>query len=145
MALSLLIGGLGFGVLAAYEMSGVPFGYKAKTFSQLQPDASKPKALLPENIDELNGKRIFIKGFIYPGKQSIGIKQFILVPSVGHCNFCSTKLKSTQMIAAEMAGDMRTNYKQRMIGVGGILKVDKKEAIKPFGGFPYRMEVDYVR
>jgi len=145
MGLSLLLGALGVGGFIAYEMREVPFGYELVTFADLQPAPANKNARLPIDIDELDGKRIFIKGFIYPGKQTIAIKRFIFVPTIGHCNFCSSQLKSTEMLACEMAGDMRTNFKQRMIGIGGRLKVDRTEAAKPFGGFPYQMEVDYVR
>ncbi len=145
MCLSLVIGGIGVGAFIAYELREVPYGYHRVTFTELQPDSAKPGEKIPPKAEELEGKHVFIKGFIYPGKRTIAIKHFVLVPTVGHCSFCSTRLKSTEMISSEMSGDMRTNYKRRLVAVGGTLTIDKAQAARPFGGFPYKLEVDYIR
>ena len=84
---------------------------------------------------------------LYPpqGRRSVGIKRFILVPTVGHCQFCSRNLKSTEMVDVQLVGDRRTRLKGRMTAVGGILSIDLSEAVKPLGGFPYRLEADVIR
>jgi hypothetical protein len=145
MVLSVVLGTLGAGALWAYDLRDVPWGYKKVAWDGLQPDAKDPTELLPPEAKDLDGKRIFIKGFMYPGDRSIGIKEFILVPTLSHCNFCSPQIKSTEMILADLQGDLTTVYKRRETAIGGVLRIDELEVAKPLGGFPYVIEVDYVR
>ena len=130
----------------------VPIGYTRVTFTQMQPNPDKKGEVVPGNILELqfdatsmDKKRVFIKGYIYPGRQTIGLKQFILVPSQSHCKFCSSQLKSTEMITVKLEGDLQINYRLQLVHVGGKLTVDKAEATKPLGGAPYIINADYVR
>jgi len=145
MVLSIVLGTLGGGALWAYELREVPWGYKKVTWDDLQPDPTDPTELIPPKAKDLDGKRVFIKGFMYPGRQSIGITRFVLVPTVGHCSFCSPEIKSTEMIVADLQGDLTTVYKRRETAIGGTLRIDEVEVAKPLGGFPYVIEVDYVR
>ena len=145
MVLSVVLGALGGGALWAYELREVPWGYTKVTWDDLQPDRTDPSELIPPKAKDLAGKRVFIKGFMYPGRQSIGIKEFIMVPTVGHCAFCSPKISSTEMIAAKLQGDLTTVYKRRETAIGGTLRIDELEVAKPLGGFPYVVEVDYIR
>jgi len=130
-----------------FVRSDVPTGYKLITFDQLQPDPDKPGQLIsPQAVEwQEKGTRIFIRGYMYPGRQVTGIKEFVLVPTLGHCAFCMTKLKSTEMIRVELTGDLATRYKATMIGVGGLLEVDPAAAATPYGGYPYHLKADCIR
>lgn len=141
---------------AAYEhfVAGaeVPIGYTRISFTQMQPNPDNKGEVVPQRIldlqfdkNALDKKRVFIQGYIYPGRQSIGIKEFILVPSQSHCKFCSSQLKSTEMIAVKLEGDLNVNYRTQLVHVGGKLTVNKAEAARPLGGFPYLINADYVR
>ena len=146
LALSLGLWVLGSGYFVFASFKEVPFGYTPITFKQLQPDPKVRGEIIPPDILDLKeDERIFIKGFIYPGRRSVGINQFILVPTIGHCKFCSRKLKSTEMVFVTLAGDLETDFVTTPVGVGGKLEVDRNEAIKPLGGLPYRLEADYIR
>ena len=130
----------------------VPIGYTRVTFTQMQPNPNNKGEVVPRKILELqfdatsmDKKRVFIKGYIYPGRQTIGLKQFILVPSQSHCKFCSSQLKSTEMITVKLEGDLQINYRLQLVHVGGKLTVDKAEATKPLGGAPYIINADYIR
>ena len=62
----------------------IPEGYQRVKFSVLQPDSlSKKKGMpVPQEALDLNGKKIFIKGYVHPGVAGAGhIQNFILVPS----------------------------------------------------------------
>ena len=145
MALSAVMGGLGGMLLVLTGRYEVPMGYRAISFSDLQPDLNDREQLLPPLVDKLEGERVFIRGFIYPGRQASGLKQFIFVPSVSHCNFCSQQLRSTEMIMVKMGGDLTAEYTTRLTRVGGRLKVDREAAKERFGSMPYTIECDYVR
>ncbi len=130
----------------------VPIGYTRVTFTQMQPNPDNKGEVVPQDILDLQfdetameKKRIFIKGYLYPGRQTIGLRQFMLVPSQSHCKFCSSLLKSTQMISVKLEGDLQINYRTQLVHVGGKLSVDKAEAAKPLGGSPYLINADYVR
>lgn len=130
----------------------VPSGYKAITFDYLQPSADQAGEIIPpvafelEPTDSNPDRRVFIaEGYIYPGRRSINIKEFILVPTIGHCQYCQTQLKSTDMINVKLTGDLRVDYTTRPIRVGGKLRIDRDQAVNPFGGLPYQLEADYVQ
>jgi hypothetical protein len=118
----------------------------------MQPNPSNKGEVVPQEIldlqfdeTEMDPKRVFIKGYIYPGRQTIGLKKFILVPSQSHCKFCSSQLKSTEMIDVKLEGDLKIDYRRQLVRVGGKLTVNKAEASRPLGGFPYVLDADYVR
>ena len=142
--LSLLMWGVGAGGLALALTREVPHGYTRVTFDQLQPDPDNEAELLPPLAFDLQDKKVYIKGYMYPGRQNYGIKKFVLVPTLGHCSFCSRELRSTEMIGVTMAGDLTAKYRNRWIGIGGKFTIDEKEAKLPFGGFPYQIEADVI-
>ena len=130
----------------------VPIGYTRVTFTQMQPNPDNKGEVVPQEILDLqfdetsmDKKRIFIKGYLYPGRQTIGLRNFILVPSQSHCKFCSSQLRSTEMISVKLEGDLKINYRTQLVAVGGKLRVDTAEAAKPLGGAPYFIDADYVR
>lgn len=133
---------LGTGLDVFVLSNEVPMGYTAVDWKEIQPE--KGTLAIPEEILKLNGKRVYIRGYMYPGRQSMNIQQFIMVPSIQHCKFCSRALKSTEMVKVEMGGDLLARYSLRATGVGGILRVRPIEAYKPLGGFPYLIEADYL-
>ncbi len=144
--LSIGLGILGTSFFVIGRREGVPFGYKRITFEMLQPNEDKNEVLPPIVNDlEEDKKKIFIRGFMYPGRQYEGIKEFILVPTIGHCKSCESDLKSTEIIRVKLEGDQATDYTQELIGVGGRLTVDEAQAANPFGGVPYQISASCIR
>lgn len=137
------IGGLGYETLVA--MHQVPAGYTELTFVDFQPDPANPNEVIPEKILALDGEFIFLRGFMYPGRRTTGIGQFLLVPTLGHCQFCRRDLKATEMIQVTTTGDVLADYTIHRIGVGGKLHIDRREAARSMGGLPYRIEADCLR
>jgi hypothetical protein len=129
----------------------VPAGYKAVAFDDLQPNSDNPGEIIPpsafqlEPTDNEPNRRIFITGYIYPGKFSIGIKEFTLVPRLADCKFCWQQLRSTEMIHVKMTGDWTVDYSLRPVSLGGKLHIDRAQALNPFGGLPYQLDGDYCR
>jgi len=134
------------------QQHSIPSGYKPITFDYLQPNPDKFDEIIPpaafdlEPSDKDPDKRVFIKeGYIYPGRRSINIKEFILVPTLAHCNFCQQQLKSTEMINVKLTGDLSTDYYSQPIKVGGKLHIDREQLLNPLGGLPYQLEADYLQ
>ena len=95
---------------------------------------------------ELEGQRIFIKGYIYPGRTKEGIRQFLLVRDQGDCCFGGNP-KITDRIQVTLVDPLRINFKSRLHKVAG------KFHVKPLsqatdgakGGVFYHLEADYVQ
>ncbi|HQU44088.1 MAG TPA: DUF4190 domain-containing protein, partial [Pirellulales bacterium] len=79
----------GWSRLAYVRATEVPPGYERISYDDLQLDPAQPMVFPPEKAQELNGKKVFIKGFVYQptGGQTTGIKRFILVRDKGQCCF----------------------------------------------------------
>ncbi|MCX7425853.1 MAG: DUF4190 domain-containing protein [Planctomycetia bacterium] len=136
---------LGMGYVLFVAINEVPVGYTVLTFEDLQPDPENPGELIPQKILDLEDKPVYIKGYMYPGRQNTGIQQFVLVPSLFHCQFCQRDLKSTEMVQVATVGDLLADSTSNKTGVGGKLYIDRQEAVRPLGGLPYKIEADYLR
>jgi hypothetical protein len=141
----LLVGG---SIMHAYVyMTEVPEGYTRISFDELQPQSSgaqPDEAGLPL---ELDGQRIFVKGYVHPGVSDLGrIKNFILVPDMGTCCF-GGQPKLTDMIEVTILGRAGIQYsrrKQRLAGTFHVTNRLKKVAGGLTGGY-YSLEADYVK
>jgi len=131
--------------LAVYEyISELPPDCERISFFDLQPDPDHPELPIPPSALDLNGQKIFIKGYVYPGSQRTGIKKFILVPDMGTCCF-GGQPKLTDMIEVTLKDPLRVNYSYYQRKLAGTLKVDKR--LKPIDGLQgvyYQLEVYHV-
>lgn len=121
----------------------VPTGYAALTFEALQPARDKPAEKVSEKAKDLDGKLVYIKGYIYPTRKILGLRRFILVPTEGHCAFCTRQILPTEMIHVQTVGDLSVDYRNYMVGVGGRLRVQPEEG--DLAGVLYGLEADYFR
>jgi hypothetical protein len=144
LILSIAFWTLGAGYELFVAINEVPIGYVTISFEELQPDPTKPGELIPAKILDLDDKFVYVRGYMYPGRRTTGIQQFVLVPTLGHCNFCQRDLKSTEMIQVTTVGDVLADYTVQRTGVGGKLHIDRREAARPLGGLPYKIEADYL-
>lgn len=142
----LLVGGTAWHTYV--YITEVPEGYERISFAQLQPEDDRTLGTSnPDLPIELDGKRIFVKGYVHPGVADLGeIRQFILVPDMGTCCF-GGQPKLTDMIEVEIVGDRGLRYSTRKRKLAGTFHVSKQ--IKPVagglqGGY-YALEADYVR
>ncbi|MBN1588110.1 MAG: DUF4190 domain-containing protein [Pirellulales bacterium] len=144
LTLSVVLGLLGVGFYAFFVVYDCPIGYSRVNFAELQPDKETGE-VIPQKIIDLDGKFIYIKGYMYPGRRSMGIQEFVLVPTRAHCKFCQRALASTEMIKVTMVSGQLADFDVHMVGVGGKLKIDHQEALRPLGGMPYQIEADIFR
>jgi hypothetical protein len=141
----------GMYILHYIQTHSIPSGYKPITFDYLQPNPDKSSEIIPDRAFDLEpndkdpDKRIFIAGYIYPGRRTINIKEFIFVPTVAHCNFCTQQLKSTEMMNVKLTGDLTVDYTSRLMRIGGKMRIDRDQMLNPFGGLPYQLEADYLQ
>jgi hypothetical protein len=122
----------------------VPEGYERVAFSELKARSDGADVPPPEVLD-LDGKKVFIKGYVYPDGQKEGIKQFVLVPDMGTCCF-GGQPKLTHMIEVSLVGALSIDYNMRKRGIAGILKVDPNlKPVDGLGGVYYRLIADLAK
>lgn len=138
-----LIGG---GALHAYVYATeVPEGYERISFNELQPDKRRLGEVVPQRAFDLNGKQVFIKGYLYPDGQLYNIKQFVLIPDMGTCCF-GGQPALTDMIEVTLKDPLRVEFARRKRKFAGTLIVDGSlKPVNKLGGVAYRLKADYVR
>ena len=143
VGLSVLFWGSGWGWLAYEYATEVPDGYLRISYTQLQPEHSGQ--LFPPSALDLDGKQVFIKGYVYPGAQTKGIRQFVLVRDNGTCCFGGPAPKTTDMIEVTLQDPLRLEYSTRMRKLGGILRVQPSDSNSSLGQVIYHLDADYLR
>ncbi len=94
-----------FGGLARHTyiyLTEVPEGYERIHFYTLQQEQDLPDTPTQAAVD-INGKPIFIKGYIHPSSGGGMLRQFILVPDLGTCCF-GGQPRSSDMIEVTLLG-----------------------------------------
>lgn len=145
LALSLVFGVLGPGWLTYVYMTEVPEGYERIGYSQLQPDESQAGQKVPPSATALEGKKVFIKGYVYPGRQTEGIRRFLLVRDRGECCFGGNP-KVTDRILVTLEDPLRLSYEQRLHKLGGTFHVEVQDSAidDAQGGVYYHLKADHL-
>jgi hypothetical protein len=138
-----LVGGIARG--AYVSITEVPEGYVSVKFQELQPDRMHPELPIPPSALELNGKKVFVKGYVYPDGQSSNIKQFVLVPDMGTCCF-GGQPKLTDMIQVTLRDPLRIEYSYYRRKLSGEFKVSaRKKPVSGLDGVYYELDADGVQ
>lgn len=143
VALSIGLGGAGLGWLGYQFLTEVPDGYERISYAQLQPDLERPNDL-PTSALALDGKRVFIKGYMYPGAQTERISEFVLCRDNGTCCFGGSKPKLTDMVLVRLADPLRVDFATYARGVAGTFRVRPISAGE-LGMVYYQLEADFAR
>ncbi|HWC88058.1 MAG TPA: DUF3299 domain-containing protein [Pirellulales bacterium] len=122
----------------------VPEGHDRISYDELQPEINVPQQQIPPAALELDGKRVFIKGFVYPGSKKENIKTFLLVRDQGDCCFGGNP-KITDRIQVTLNDPLRLQWDKRLHGVAGVFRVKPSNAaVDGVGGIYYQLEADYL-
>ncbi len=142
-SLVLLISGAAFHTVI--YVTEVPEGYERISFQMLQPEAGTG-TYVPESALALNGKRVFVKGYIHPSVGGLGmVRQFVLVPDLGTCCF-GGQPKLTDMIEVTLPEHLGVQYSRRKQKLAGTLIVDTKlKRVDGLTGVFYQLKADMVR
>ena len=139
--LSAALGAVGSGVSIWLHWSEIPYGYEVINYDTLQPDPKKPTMPIPQDALDKQDKKVFIKGYMQSRRQLTGIKEFILCPSNGQCQFCNPSPKRTEMIRIVLQGNLDTVYTTNLISVAGRFRVNLDDP----QGIVYGLDADYIR
>ncbi|MBL8828334.1 MAG: hypothetical protein JNM18_15240 [Planctomycetaceae bacterium] len=143
MALSVVCWAGGWSWLSYVYMTEVPGGAQRITYDELQPDPDSGDEV-PAFAKEIDGQRVFIKGFMYPGAQSRGINEFILCYSNDDCCFGGNP-KLTHMIHVTLKPPLVVNFATRQHKIAGTFKLAPSGPVDGLSGAIYNIEADYVK
>ena len=122
----------------------VPDGYQRVDFADLQPVPQHPELPVSPAALALNGKKVFIKGYIYPDGRQTNIQKFVLVPDMGTCCF-GGQPKLTHMLEVTLADPHRVKYSLRKRKLAGEFLVDTSlKPVSGLGGVFFQLKADYV-
>ncbi len=142
IGLCAILGVIGFGWHGYLYFAAAPPGYYLISYDMLKPLPGAAPDDPPPSAKALEGKRVFIKGYMYPGRQTIGIERFTLVPSLTHCQFCMPQLKPSELIDVKLVHGLKARFTNRRRGVGGIFHIRSPEDKEP--GLLYQIQADYL-
>ena len=115
------------------------------SYERLQPDPGASDQLYPPSAEALDGQKVFIKGFMYPGAQTADIKQFVLCRDNGSCCFGGNP-RLTDRISVTLKGPLVLDYSVRMFSVAGTFRVEPGQARDGMpGSVVYLLEADYLK
>jgi hypothetical protein len=126
-------------------LTEVPEGYARVSFSQLKSpyiDADVP----PPTALELDGKPIFLKGYILPSSiASSSVNRFVLVPDIATCCF-GGQPKMTHMVEVTLDSETTARFRLRQVKLAGTFHVDEQAdpQANMQGGF-YQLKADIYR
>lgn len=124
----------------------VPEGYERISFRMLRDD-SKTSLPYSEKAEELDGKKVFVRGYVRPGAKRRNLSEFIMVGNFGDCCFGGTE-KITDVIGVKIVNDETVDYSLRLRRFAGTFRLNRKSTSTSDKEVPkvfYQMEVDYLR
>ena len=141
MALSAVIGVSAVIFQIWYYYHNAPPGYEVVEFDSMSFDGKTGK--IKDEILALDGKKVFIKGYMYPTNRLSGIEDFTLVRTLAHCKYCSPGNNPADMIAVELEKGMSVSFRaNKLVSVGGIFYVNPDFQA---GEIPYSIDANVFR
>jgi hypothetical protein len=78
----------------------------------------------PPEVAALDGKKVFIKGYMFPTRQTEGLAAFVFCRDSGDCCFGGAP-KTEDMILVKMDDETTADYSPGMVSVAGTFKLRK--------------------
>jgi hypothetical protein len=146
LVLSLLFAVFGPARLTYDYVTELPPGYLRASYAELQPDEAQVGQRVPPSALALEGQKIFIKGYVYPGREKDGIRRFLLVRDQGQCCFGGNP-KITDRILVTLDDPLRLTYASRVFKLGGTFHVEAHDSTidDAKGGVYYHLKADYLQ
>ncbi len=127
-------------------MTELPEGYERVTWLELQPGREDP--FVPPRAVDLNGKKVFIKGYCHPGVDGEGFtNEFVLVRDMGTCCF-GGQPELTDMIEVTLQPPLKIRYSTRRRKLAGefVIVPPRPGAAKgDLNGGYYQLIADYLK
>jgi hypothetical protein len=141
-----LVSGLGSGLyLAAVE---VPDGYEPISFLTMKPDAIEERGgtVIPPDVRQLDGQRVFIKGYMRPQEFKSNLATFLLVRDNQQCCFGPlSDVKYYDQMRVELTPPLKADYSNGMFRVGGRLKIQPENLVAGSSAPVFTLVADYLK
>jgi hypothetical protein len=138
--LALVFGIAGISWLSYTYATEVPDGFNRISYADLQPYQGDPPDRPPNEAQALEGKEVFIKGYVYPGERQDGITRFLLVRDQGECCFGGNP-KVTDRILVSLSNPKGFRFSNKLFKVAGVFHVmPPAQAIDAKGAVLYRLD-----
>lgn len=144
VALNALVLVAGCSIHTYIYFTEVPDGYERVAFYELERtkgvDAPTDKAI------EIDGKEVFLKGYIHPASGNGDLKRFILVPDLGTCCF-GGQPRSSSMIEVLLSGNKTVRYGRTKLKLAGKFEINKSlRTVSEIDNLVfYRLRADYLK
>ena len=125
--------------LATIYAEELPEGFARLSYAALQPLPGDPANAVPETALAADGRDVLLKGYMYPGKQTSGIRQFLLVRDQGDCCFGGNP-KITDRVLVTLAEPAGVEFTPRLVKIAGRFSVRPAGAPEIGGGVLYHLE-----
>ncbi len=162
IALSVVMWSAGYGRLIYLYYNEAPPGYRFVTYDELHSDPAKPNEPIPKLAYELVETRVFLKGYMYPGRQQTGITEFLLSRDNGVCSYCNPNPDPTDLVQVTLTEGLTANFTTRLIAIGGEFSIigeeseegeEDKDTVEEaerkkkehYGGVLYHVKADVLR
>jgi hypothetical protein len=147
LSLLFLVTGVSYGYYV--YVSEVPDGYDRISFETFRPTELEERAgqLIPPDVQALNGKHVFIKGFIRPGSAPVrtGIDRFLLVRDNNQCCFGDlSKVKYFDQMAVQIVNSERVEDTLQVLRMGGTLEIHPENLARGMGYPIFMLKADYA-
>ncbi len=143
--LLLLIGSVGYH--SWVYATEVPEGYDRISFYDLKPKPRESSFPFSPKAKDLDGKKVFLKGWVRPSDKKTGLKKFILVGDFGSCCFGGSP-KPTDVVAVEIVTDQTVDYSLMQRKIGGTFRLNTRPVQVGEAEIPalyYQLEADYLK
>lgn len=138
----LVVGWSRLGYIYATE---VPEGFSRIGYALLQPEEGITELIIPQTALALDGQKVFIKGYVYPGAHTNGIRRFLLVRDQGTCCFGGDP-KLTERIQVSLSDPEGMTYTAGICKVAGLFRVEVNTmAVDGPGGIIYHLDKAILR
>ncbi len=135
----------GLGLHAYIYATEVPEGYQRISFSDLQPEKAGPIPYPPERAFALNGKDVFISGYMFPDEKKNKISQFVLIPDLGTCCF-GGQPKLTDMVQVTLKAPIQLEFRMSKRKLAGKFQVDPQlKPVNGVGGVYYQLDASFAK
>ncbi|MFM8253553.1 MAG: DUF3299 domain-containing protein [Planctomycetota bacterium] len=127
-------------------LTEVPEGFQRISFNDLAPDKKNPMMPIPPQAIELEGQRVFLKGYVHPSVDRKGnVDRFLLVPDMGTCCF-GGQPKLTDMIEVKLVGGLSVRYSYRKLALAGTFHLDPTVSARDGSQGPcYKLIAEYLK
>lgn len=132
LALSVTMGVAGVLLTMQRYKAEIPDGYERISFAHeisakgmgIQEVDGRAQLLIPESVQALAGKRLYLKGFMYPTGRRYELSNFLLCKDNAQCCFGGEPALQ-DMIGVVMNGNKTTSHDDALTGVAGTLRLNR--------------------